>query len=229
MRTIRIINDIVIYFCFCFLAGTGLMMEFSFVKGAGPQYVLSMGKKAWETGHFWVGVVAILAFILHFCLNSRFFKNVLKTRIVYILFVIIGFGGAILLAVWPTEKGEATAPAGHGQRCRAWHGQRRRAWHGQRRRNLQRAGLRAQFGSQIILFATPQIIIGGAKLGKTEFPRASQAKSLLYSFFILRGKIISPLFIHPLHTIKQSRILQKKRYLCSLKIVMSIIAQKIRL
>lgn len=111
MRTIRIINDIVIYFCFCFLAGTGLMMEFSFVKGAGPQYVLSMGKKAWETGHFWVGVVAILAFILHFCLNSRFFKNVLKTRIVYILFVIIGFGGAIFLAVWPTEKGEATAPA----------------------------------------------------------------------------------------------------------------------
>ena len=45
MRTIRIINDIVIYFCFCFLAGTGLMMEFSFVKGAGPQYVLSMGKR----------------------------------------------------------------------------------------------------------------------------------------------------------------------------------------
>lgn len=111
MRTIRIINDIVIYFCFCFLAGTGLMMEFSFVKGAGPQYVLSMGKKAWETGHFWVGVVAILAFILHFCLNSRFFKNVLKTRIVYVLFVIIGFGGAILLAVWPTEKGETAAPA----------------------------------------------------------------------------------------------------------------------
>ena len=110
MRTIRIINDIVIYFCFCFLAGTGLMMEFSFVKGAGPQYVLSMGKKAWETGHFWVGVVAILAFILHFCLNSRFFKNVLKTRIVYVLFVIIGFGGAILLAVWPTEKGETAAP-----------------------------------------------------------------------------------------------------------------------
>ena len=106
MRTIRIINDIILYFCFCFLAGTGLMMEFSFVKGAGPQYVLSMGKKAWETGHFWVGVVAILAFILHFCLNSRFFKNVLKTRIVYVLFVIIGFGGAILLAVWPTEKGE---------------------------------------------------------------------------------------------------------------------------
>lgn len=87
------------------------MMEFSFVKGAGPQYVLSMGKKAWETGHFWVGVVAILAFILHFCLNSRFFKNVLKTRIVYVLFVIIGFGGAILLAVWPTEKGETAAPA----------------------------------------------------------------------------------------------------------------------
>lgn len=171
------------------------MMEFSFVKGAGPQYVLSMGKKAWETGHFWVGVVAILAFIIHFCLNSRFFKNVLKTRIVYVLFVIIGFGGAILLAVWPTEKGETAAPRsadfrpGRRARIRQGHGQRRRAWYGQGRGNLPRAGLRAQFDPQIILFLTPQIIIGGAKLGKTEFPRASQAKSLLYSFFILRGEI----------------------------------------
>lgn len=104
MKTARIINDVVLYFSFCFLAGSGILLKFSFVKGAGAQTVLSLGKKAWETCHLWVGIVATVAFVLHFAMNSRFFKNALKTRTAYILFLILGFGGGVLLAVWPTTR-----------------------------------------------------------------------------------------------------------------------------
>ena len=104
MKTARIINDIVLYFSFCFLAGTGILLEFSFVKGAGAQTVLSLGKKTWETCHLWVGVVATVAFFLPFAMNSRFFQNALKKRTAYILFLILGFGAGALLAVWPTTR-----------------------------------------------------------------------------------------------------------------------------
>lgn len=102
MRKLRIVNDILLYASFCFLAGTGLMMKYSFVKGAGMQTVLSFGKKAWENYHLWVGIAATIFFIVHFALNARFFQNVLKTRAAYFVFLLIGFGGAIILALWPT-------------------------------------------------------------------------------------------------------------------------------
>ena len=45
MKALRIAVDMVLYFGFCFLAGTGIMLEFAFEKGAGPQSVLSFGKR----------------------------------------------------------------------------------------------------------------------------------------------------------------------------------------
>lgn len=115
MKTARIVNDVVLYFSFCFLAGSGILLKFSFVKGAGAQTVLSLGKKAWETCHLWVGIVATVAFILHFAMNSRFFKNALKTRAAYILFLVLGFGAGALLAVWPTTR----VPAPESQQASA--------------------------------------------------------------------------------------------------------------
>lgn len=114
MKALRIAVDMVLYFGFCFLAGTGIMMEFAFEKGAGPQSVLSFGKKAWETAHLWVGVAVIFAFIIHFCLNCRQFRNAVKTRAAYVALLLAGFGGAILLALWPTSRAEG---GGNGQQA----------------------------------------------------------------------------------------------------------------
>lgn len=119
MKTLRIAVDIVLYFSFCFLAGTGIMLEFAFEKGEGPQSVLCFGKKAWETAHLWVGVAAILAFIIHFWLNSRAFRSAVKTRAAYIALIVAGFGGAVLLALWPTERPEGGGGDGRQAQIRA--------------------------------------------------------------------------------------------------------------
>ena len=95
------------------------MMEFAFEKGAGPQSVLSFGKKAWETAHLWVGVAVILAFIVHFCLNHRQFKNAVKTRAAYVALLLAGFGGAVLLALWPTSRAEGSGGNGQQAQIRA--------------------------------------------------------------------------------------------------------------
>ncbi len=98
MNIIRRINDFLLYICFCFLAGTGLMMKLSFVKGLGKQTVLGLSKHDWETWHLYVGVLMLVAVILHLVLNRIWILKVgsaNKKWIAIMAFVV----GAILFAV----------------------------------------------------------------------------------------------------------------------------------
>lgn len=60
---IRKINDTLLYLLFCFLLGTGIMLEYTFVKGAGMQTVMGMGKHDWETLHLYAGFAAAVLFV----------------------------------------------------------------------------------------------------------------------------------------------------------------------
>lgn len=89
---IRKINDVVLYVLFCFLAGTGIMLEFSFVKGAGMQTVMSLTKHDWEVLHTIAGLIMIISTLLHLLLNAKFIKNALcyKRKSVLFAFVVLG-------------------------------------------------------------------------------------------------------------------------------------------
>ncbi len=89
---VRKINDIILYVLFCFLAGTGIMLEFSFVKGAGMQTVMSLTKHDWEVLHTIAGLIMIISTLLHLLLNAKFIKNAIcnKRKSVLFAFVVLG-------------------------------------------------------------------------------------------------------------------------------------------
>ena len=76
MNTLRKITDLTLYFCFCFLAGTGIMMKFSFTKGLGPETVLGLGKRGWEACHLCVGLAMLCAVAVHLVLNRAWILKV---------------------------------------------------------------------------------------------------------------------------------------------------------
>ena len=91
--------DTVLLFCLCFLTGTGLMMKFSFVKGAGPQTVLSLTKHEWENLHLYVGVAMFTAMIVHLVLNRAWIIKVGAKNRKWLAFFVIALGAAVVLAL----------------------------------------------------------------------------------------------------------------------------------
>ena len=73
---LRKINDFILYICFCFIAGTGLMMKLSFIKGMGKQTVIGLSKHDWETLHIYVGVLMIISVVLHLFINRLWLLKV---------------------------------------------------------------------------------------------------------------------------------------------------------
>lgn len=96
---IRKINDVVLYVLFCFLAGTGIMLEFSFVKGAGMQTVMSLTKHDWEFLHMLAGFVMLISALLHLLLNAKFIKNALCHKRKTALFAFVALGLLIILGL----------------------------------------------------------------------------------------------------------------------------------
>lgn len=92
MNIIRRINDLILYLCFCFLFGTGLMMKLSFVKGLGPQTVMGLSKHDWETLHVWVGVLIFFALVVHFVVNRLWILKVGTNNNKWIALSIVALG-----------------------------------------------------------------------------------------------------------------------------------------
>ena len=98
MNIIRRINDFVLYMCFCFLTGTGLMMKLSFVKGMGRQTVLSLSKHDWEECHMYVGILMFIAMLLHLILNRIWILKVGSANKKWVAITAIAIG-IILIGV----------------------------------------------------------------------------------------------------------------------------------
>lgn len=96
---IRRINDIVIYLLFCFLLGTGIMLEYTFVKGAGTQLVLGMGKHGWETLHVYAGFLAAVSALVHVLLNAKFVKNAMCKRSTFATAIFVLAGAALIFGL----------------------------------------------------------------------------------------------------------------------------------
>lgn len=104
MNIIRRINDLILYLCFCFLFGTGLMMKLSFVKGLGPQTVMGLSKHDWETLHVWVGVLIFFVLVVHFVVNRLWILKVgaNNNKLIALSIVALGLIVVGVLAFTPT-------------------------------------------------------------------------------------------------------------------------------
>ncbi len=104
MNTIKRIIDTSLFFSFCFLAGSGIVMKYSFVKGLGKQTVLGMSKPEWCDLHLWVSVFMAIAVLVHILVNRAWITKVaLKNRAWGMwLILALGIGMVVWFALAPT-------------------------------------------------------------------------------------------------------------------------------
>ena len=97
--------DGLLYFLFCFLLGTGLMLKFSYVKGRGAQTVLGLSKNQWCDWHLYAGILMLVLAAVHLWLNRNWIKSVACGRNAFKMWLALGAGIilAALLALWPTQ------------------------------------------------------------------------------------------------------------------------------
>ncbi len=105
MKNLRRLTDFTLYFSFCFLLGSGLLMKYSFVKGLGPQTVLELSKPEWCNLHLIISIVMTIALALHLILNAKWIANVGASGKKWLAVAIIALGVALtaLLTFYPTK------------------------------------------------------------------------------------------------------------------------------
>lgn len=106
MKTsLRRIADIALYFSFCFLLGSGILMKFSFVKGLGPQTALGISKPEWCDLHMIAGAAMLCAVILHLALNAKWICNIgaFGKKRLAIFIISLGIILTLLLAFCPVK------------------------------------------------------------------------------------------------------------------------------
>lgn len=98
---IRILTDILLYGAICFLAGTGLLMQFRLVPGflgGRGLTVLGLSRHAWGTYHLWAAYLLVLLLLVHLVLNFAFIKNCIAARRIWIM-VGLGLAGLFITFV----------------------------------------------------------------------------------------------------------------------------------
>ena len=106
MKTsLRRIADFTLYFSFCFLLGSGLLMKFSFARGLGPQAALGLSKPEWCDLHLIAGAVMLCSAILHLALNSQWIYKVgaFGKKRLAIFIIALGIILALFLAFCPVK------------------------------------------------------------------------------------------------------------------------------
>ena len=105
--TLRRIADFTLYFSFCFLLGSGVLMKFSFVKGLGPQTAFGLSKPQWCDLHLIASAIMLCAVILHLALNSKWICKVgaFGKKRLAIFIIALGIILTLLLALCPVKSG----------------------------------------------------------------------------------------------------------------------------
>ena len=103
---LRRITDIVLYFSFCFLLGSGFMMKFSFVKGMKGMTVLGLSKPDWCSLHLCAAVLMLIALAIHLALNAAWIHKVgaFSKKWLAVIIIMLGIALALLLSLYPPDK-----------------------------------------------------------------------------------------------------------------------------
>jgi uncharacterized membrane protein len=110
----RILN-LSLYLVFCFMVGTGILLEYRLVPGSEGGHGLSalgMGRHDWGDWHFWLGASFVVLVILHLWLNRAWLHKIAAKMKWWRLWLGLIAGLIIILGIafLPLKKSEN----GHG-------------------------------------------------------------------------------------------------------------------
>ncbi len=104
-------TDLVLWFLFCFILGTGLMIHYRLVpgvQGGSGLTLLGMGRHGWGTLHFWTSCLFIVVLSGHLYLNMNVVKALIadgsnrKTAVLFSIGILI----VIFFLVFPVFQGQ---------------------------------------------------------------------------------------------------------------------------
>ena len=106
---IRRIVNLLLYLCFCFIAGSGLLIEFKLVPGSqGGQGLsaLGMSRHEWGDLHFYVSLAFIALIIIHIVLSWGWLKRIAANRRLWpvVLGLLTGIGIIASIYFQPIDK-----------------------------------------------------------------------------------------------------------------------------
>lgn len=117
------IDNLVLYLAGCFLAGSGLMLTYRLLpgsRGGSGETVLGLSRHEWGDWHFYMGLVAIAATVLHLFLNWKWLTKVAGAMGIWRLIVGLALGGVLiagplLLPMAPGSDSEDDHDRGFGK------------------------------------------------------------------------------------------------------------------
>ena len=70
--------NLVLYFAFCAMTGTGLLLAYHLRGSHGSQglTIVGMGRHEWGNVHLWISYIAVVAVIAHLFMNWTWLKKI---------------------------------------------------------------------------------------------------------------------------------------------------------
>lgn len=87
--------DLTLYWVFCALAGTGLLLAYRLPHGAGAVTFLGHGLHDWGVVHTWLAYAALCLLVIHLVLNREWLVKIAASKRAWRLVVPV-FGGILL-------------------------------------------------------------------------------------------------------------------------------------
>ncbi|MDD2600194.1 MAG: DUF4405 domain-containing protein [Kiritimatiellae bacterium] len=117
-KNMRIITDILMYAAMCFLAGTGLLLEYRLISGCEGGHgltLLGFSRHEWGTAHLWSAYLLLALIVVHLVLNFAFIRSVIARDSIWLMLA-LALGGILItlfFLVMPIKRtGE---DKGHGR------------------------------------------------------------------------------------------------------------------
>lgn len=110
-KRLRIVNDVAMWFLFCFMFGTGVLMHYRLTpgfKGGHGLSLLGMFRHDWGEYHLGAAYVFLALLCAHLVLNFSFIKNAIAKKTNWRVLLILS-GGLIVVAFFlfaPISKEE---------------------------------------------------------------------------------------------------------------------------
>ena len=113
-------TDLVLWFLFCFILGTGLMIHYRLVPGGAGLTFLGMSRHGWGNLHFWAACLFITALGVHLYLNFNMIRTLIADKSNRKCIIIFGIGILIILffLLFPVFHGQS----GYGKSRNYHHG-----------------------------------------------------------------------------------------------------------
>lgn len=104
----RVLN-LLLYLSFCFIVGTGLLLEFKLVpggQGGRGLTALGMSRHEWAEWHFYISLFFVLLVIIHLILSWGWLKRVAANKRLWpvILGLLVGLGMIAAIYFQPIEE-----------------------------------------------------------------------------------------------------------------------------